>query len=81
MVRITIDEALQKKLFSSQEIVELVDESGKLLGRLLPKVENPMEGWEPVSPPLSEEELQRRLASDEPGLSTKQVIEHLRSRT
>jgi hypothetical protein len=34
MVRITIDEELQRKLLSSGEVVELCDEAGKLLGRL-----------------------------------------------
>lgn len=79
MVRITIDDALKEKLLGSGDVVELCDESGRLLGRILPQKEDPLEGWTPLMPELSEEEYQRRLASNEPGLTTEQLKERLRN--
>lgn len=69
-----------RKLMVSDEVVDLINESGKLLGRFLPKVENPMKGWEPITPPISKEELQRRMDSTAPRLTTAEVIAHLKSR-
>lgn len=80
MVRITIDEALREKLLSSQEIVELVDESGKLLGRVLPAVEDPMEGWEPITPIPTEKELEELAKYEGPGMTTDELLKHLRSK-
>ena len=82
MVRITIDEELRRKLFptKSTEIVELVDESGKLVGRLLPEAGFAPEGWEPITPIPTEEELRRRAAYEGPGISTDELIKRLRSK-
>jgi hypothetical protein len=54
--------------------VELCDESGRVLGRVLPAVN--MAEWEPLTPELSEEELQRREEESE-SFSTEEMLEHL----
>ena len=78
MVRITIDEELRNRLLSSGEIVELCDESGKLLARLLPHKENPLDGWEAVTPEPTEEELREAYEYDGPGMTSKELLAHLR---
>ncbi|QDT70327.1 hypothetical protein MalM25_32740 [Planctomycetes bacterium MalM25] len=81
MVRVTIDDDLRVKLeAAAEEVVDLVDESGNVVGRFLSSLGVPPAGVEPSTPPLDEEELQRRINSQEPGLSTQEVLEHLRSR-
>ncbi|MEN1679135.1 MAG: hypothetical protein AAGJ46_06050 [Planctomycetota bacterium] len=81
MVRITIDEETRKKLLASGEVVELIDESGKLLGRVLPHKEDSLDGWVPITPELSDEEYQRRMHSDGPTMTTEELLQHLRSRS
>jgi len=78
MIRITIDDEQKKKLLDAEGIVELCDASGRLLGKILPEKENLLEGWEPITPPLSEEELQRRINSKEPGISAEELKMRLR---
>lgn len=55
MVRITIDAEMQKKLLATGDVVELCDDSGKLLGRLFPEKDDPLAGMVPITPELSEE--------------------------
>ena len=80
MVRITIDEEMRDKLLSSGEIVELCDESGRVLGMVLPQQDNPLEGWTPITPDFTEEELQRRCESEGPTISTQELIARLRAK-
>ena len=79
MTRVTIDNELKQKLLNSDGIVELYDESGNLVGRAAP---NQNEGivWDEVFPELTDEEVQKRLNSSEPGLTTEEVKEFLRNR-
>ncbi len=81
MVRVTIDDELRAKLeAAAEEVIDLVDESGNVVGRFLSNLGVPPAGVDPSTPPLDEAELQRRINSQEPGLSTQEVLEHLRSR-
>lgn len=80
MVRITIDDELKKKLLASGEVVELVDASGKLLARVLPELEEFPNGWEAITPEITDEELKRRLAYDGPGISTEELLRRLREK-
>jgi hypothetical protein len=59
------------------EPVELCDESGKVLGRFIPKID--LSEWEPISPDISEEELRRREQSNEKRYTTAEVIAYLES--
>lgn len=80
MVRITIDAALREKLFAGGELVELVDESGALLGKVVPYLTPIPPGWVPMTPAPTEEELARRSAYRGPGISTDELLAHLRSK-
>lgn len=79
MVRITIDEKLKEQLLASGSVVELCDESGKLVARALPAPPQATDPWA-LFPELTEEEIQSRCNSNEPGLTTDQVKQHLLQR-
>ena len=75
MARITIDPTLASRLHGLSEVVELCDPSGCVLGRFIPHVD--LSEWEPVSPDISPEELDRRFRSQEKRFSTAEVLAHL----
>lgn len=78
MVRVTIDEELQKKLFAGDEPVELVDESGKRLGCVLPDQAATSAGWTPMTPVPGHDELRESAAYDGPGMTTDELLGWLR---
>jgi hypothetical protein len=80
MVRITIDAALREKLFAGGEPVELVDESGSLLGKVVPYLKPIPPGWAPINPVPSDEELARRSAYRGSGITTDELLAHLSSK-
>lgn len=80
MVQITIDNELKNKLLSSGEIVELRDASGKLLGRVFPEKDNPLEGMSPLTSEFSEEELKRRSEENGPTITTQELIARLKAK-
>ena len=76
MTRITIDAETREKLTAAGESVELVDETGKLIGTFRPALTPP---YDPkLIPPISEEELRRR-EKETPRYTTEEVIRHLAS--
>lgn len=88
MVRITIDAELSEKLRTADEGTELCDPSGRVVARITPiapsadetnshGIEDP---WA-LFPELTEEEIERRCNSDEPGLSTAEVKAYLMNRS
>ncbi|MGL4513935.1 MAG: hypothetical protein ACRCT8_12665 [Lacipirellulaceae bacterium] len=79
MVKVVIDEATRAKLFVAHTEIELVNEAGKPLGRLAPTLEGMLEGWEPVTPALSDEELDRRAADTSgPTMTTEELLAYLK---
>jgi hypothetical protein len=77
MAQIRIDSMLASKLHGLSEVVELCDPSGCVLGRFIPLVD--LSEWEPVSPDISAEELDRRFRSQEKRSSTAEVLARLES--
>lgn len=78
MVRIVADEELRKKLLDFAEDVEICDENGNILAqvkRSLPK-DDPSQ-WIPITPEITDEEIQRSLDSYEKTYTTDEVIEFL----
>jgi hypothetical protein len=78
MIRITVDEELRKKFRDFKQDVELCDETGRVLGRF--QISAPWtdpDQWEPLTPEISQEEIERRLAEGGATFTTAQVIEHL----
>lgn len=76
MTRIVVDEALLGKLRNLTETLELVNSDGRVLAKVLPSVDlSEYELTEP--PPLTEEEIQRRLDPSEPRYTTAEVLAYL----
>jgi len=85
MVRFTIDQELVEKLLSTNEMVELCDESGRLVRRILPEL-NPSQNdpsfgrGKQLPSDMSPEEYQRLRDSDNwDGMSTSEAIDYLRN--
>jgi hypothetical protein len=75
MTQITLDPELAKRLHDLTEAVEPCDPSGGVLGRFVPAMDP--DPWEPVSPDISEDELERRCRTDAKRHSTVEVLSHL----
>jgi hypothetical protein len=75
MPKITLDDALSSRLNELSQVVELCDPSGRVLGRFIPQID--MSEWEPISPEVSEEELDRRERSNEKRYTTAEVLDYL----
>jgi len=74
--KIILDAALVERLRQSDETVELCDPEGNVVGLFTPKI-NP-DDYEEVGPPISEEELQRRINSKERRYTTAEVLRYLK---
>jgi hypothetical protein len=88
MVRITITEEQRQQLLAATGEVELCDASGRLLARATPVEPLPSEieklipeGYELAGPWASDEEIERRIQSNEPGISTGELVRRLRGLT
>jgi hypothetical protein len=77
MTRIIVDNALRTKLQDLTEPLELCDESGRILARVLPTVDSDL--YEGLEPRISQEELRRRRENKGQGYTTAQVLAHLES--
>lgn len=75
MTRIVVDASLREKLHGFDRPLELCDDAGRVLARVMP-VYNPDE-YGPLDPPISDEELDRREASSERRYTTEEVLRHL----
>ena len=81
MTRITIDDELRQKLLNFSQDIELCDDQGYVIARVQRSTPlNDPENWVELTPPMSEEELQAALNSNEPGISTAELKEYLRKR-
>ena len=78
MTQIIVDASLSSRLLSLTQPVELCDHSGQVLGRFVPLID--LSEWEPLSPDISEEELDRRAKSKEKRYTTAEVLAHLEKR-
>jgi hypothetical protein len=81
MQRKQVTESIRAFFGDFAEDMELYDEHG----RVVAFVKRPMrlddpENWVLVSPPVSDEEWKRLRDCEEPGLTTKELLEHLRGR-
>jgi hypothetical protein len=76
MTQIILDASVSGQLHNLSQPVELCDPSGRVLGKFVPRID--MSEWEPVSPDVSEEELDRREQSED-WYTTDQVLAHIKS--
>lgn len=75
MIQITLDPGTVGKLAQLNSAAELCDPSGRVLGKFIPKMD--LSEWEPVSPDVTEEELDAREKSTE-WYTTSEVLAHLK---
>ena len=75
MPQITLDATVSSQLNGVIHAVELCDPAGRVLGRFVPLID--LTEWEPLSPDISEEELDRRANSKEKRYPTTEVLAHL----
>jgi len=73
MTQLILDAATRSKLRDLKQPLELCNESGKVLARLIPVLD--ASEYEAVEVPISAEELARR--QQEPDFSTAEVLAHL----
>jgi hypothetical protein len=74
MIRVPLDQTLRTKLHNLTQPLELCDEAGFVVARVIPVP--PKDEFEPWEPQVSEEELQRREKSDK-WFSTEELLKHL----
>lgn len=72
MSRIVISQELKEKLQGVDNVAELCDEAGHVLGCFVPQSDRSM-----LEPQVGEEELHRRELSTEPRYTTKEVLAYL----
>ena len=75
MTRITLDAALRSKLLDLTQPLELCDESGQVVARVLPAIDPAL--YEGLDSPLSREQLQQRKANKGKTYTTAEVLAHL----
>jgi hypothetical protein len=75
MTRVVIDATMKSKLHNLTEPLVLCDESGNVLGTVIPSVD--LSEYEPCGPQVSDEELERRANSHERRYTTAEVLAHL----
>ncbi len=73
MTKVVLDATLRDKLLDLTEPLELCDESGAVLGTVVPVID--YEAAERACPPLSDEELNRR--NQGPSYTTAEVLAYL----
>jgi hypothetical protein len=79
MTRVTIDDEMRKKLLNCTKPLELCNEAGLVLARLTPSIPwTDSEDWEELTPPVSDEEIQRRIESNEPTFTTQELIDKIK---
>jgi hypothetical protein len=78
MTRVTVDADLQKLLLNFTKPLELCDESGSILGKLIPiKPVTTEDDWIDLTPDLTDEELEKEIDSGE-GYSTQEIIAEIK---
>ncbi len=75
MTRVILDEVLRNKLHNLSRPLELCDESGEVVGRVFPMLD--LSQYEPLEPQISNEEMERRLRSNEKRYTTAEVLAYL----
>jgi hypothetical protein len=75
MTRIIVNETLRNTLHDFSEPLELCDDSGRVLARLLPALDHSR--YEGLEPPFTPEELRRRKQDKGKTYTTAEVLAHL----
>lgn len=78
MIRITVDESQKQQLLSSDGVVELCDESGRVIAQATPVPQREIDPWS-LFPELTAEEIERRANGPGPWYTHEQAMEFLRN--
>ena len=82
MSKYTLDFAICQSLRTMTQPVEVCDPAGHVVGKFFPTCPVDLSEWEPVDPnepEVTDEELRRRAASNQPRYTTAEVIKYLES--
>lgn len=80
MVKVTVDAELKRKLYFFTTPLELCDEAGNVLARYTPSTPwNDPGNWHELTPEISEEELERRMNSNERTYTTQELIDMIKA--
>jgi hypothetical protein len=74
MTQIIVDESLRNKLHNFNQPLELCDDSGHILARLVPVLDPSLYNLEPQ---ISQEEIRRRKYAKEKSYTTAEVLAYL----
>jgi hypothetical protein len=74
MTRIIVDETLRSKLHNFAQPLELCNDSGQVLARLIPLLDPSRYNLEPQ---ISQEEIRRRKQAKEKSFTTAEMLAHL----
>ena len=77
MIRIVLTEEQTEAIMGASEPIDLVDSSGRMLGRMTRELPDSDQTLEMTSEELAD--LKRRMESPGPGVTTKELIERLQS--
>lgn len=80
MVRITIDEELKRQFAAADGFIELCDEAGELVVQVRVAHKPIPADFTPITPVPTEAELDELAKYDGPGMSTEELLKHLRSK-
>ena len=75
MTKITVDANLRSKLLNLNQPLELCDESGQVLARVVPIIDPTL--YEGLEPQIGREELQQRKQNKGKTYTTAEVLAHL----
>lgn len=81
MKRITLDDVLREKLGNLAEDVELCDDQGRVVARI--QCSTPWsdpEHWTQLTEDITDDEWQRICESGDYGMTTRELIDHLKRR-
>lgn len=79
MTRVTVDDDLCKKLLNFVADLELCDDQGRVIARVQPSTPwNDPENWTELAPDITDEEWQQIRESGAFGITTQELIDHLK---
>lgn len=79
MTRITADAELRSKLLNFSHDLEICDDQGRVVARVQCSTPwNDPENWEQLTPDISEEEWDRIRESKDYGITTQELLDHLK---
>ena len=79
MTRVMVDAQVRKVLLNFTKPLDLCDESGSILGKLIPtKPDMAEDDWIDLTPDETDEEIQRAIDSGEETYSTQELIDQIK---